>query len=130
MLLTLLLPALVPHNTCVRHVVACAKLARVRNARFVVLAALQAAALSEAAGPGPGSAAIAAATAAARGPGRMLLPQLGWGLVSPAEGLLQPGWVWLLAPGGCCCDALTDIFDACSKASPCTAQCWPSKLSP
>lgn len=56
--------------------------------------------LSEAAGPGPGSAAIAAATAAARGPGRTLLPQLCWGLVSPADGLLQPGWVWLLAAGG------------------------------
>lgn len=59
----------------------------------------QAAALAEAAGPGPGSAAIAAASAAARGPGRMLLPQLSWGNVSPGEGLLQPGWVWLLAAG-------------------------------
>ncbi|KAF8064560.1 Meak7 [Scenedesmus sp. PABB004] len=54
-----------------------------------------------AAGPGPGSAALAAAAAGAapRGPGRLQLPALGWGLASPAEGLLSPGWVWLLAPG-------------------------------
>jgi hypothetical protein len=32
-------------------------------------------------------------------PGRLQLPLLGWGLCSPAESLLQPGWVWLLAPG-------------------------------
>lgn len=31
----------------------------------------------------------------------MLLPQLGWGLVSPDEGLLQPGWLWFLAAGLC-----------------------------
>lgn len=27
-------------------------------------------------------------------------PQLGWGLCSPADGLLQPEWVWLLSAGG------------------------------
>ncbi|WIA39202.1 hypothetical protein OEZ86_005327 [Tetradesmus obliquus] len=55
------------------------------------------------AGPAAGSAAALAAAAAAAAvpqcPGRLQLPLLGWGLCSPAESLLQPAWVWLLAPG-------------------------------
>jgi hypothetical protein len=52
-------------------------------------------------GPGPGSEASTAAAAAAvpAGPGQLLLPGLVWGLCSPSTGLLQPGWVWLLAAG-------------------------------
>jgi hypothetical protein len=55
---------------------------------------------SKPAGAGLGSAAaLAAAAAVPQCPGRLQLPTLGWGLCSPYDGLLQPAWVWLLAPG-------------------------------
>eukprot|EP00879_Flechtneria_rotunda_P032535 GHRR01035755.1.p1 GENE.GHRR01035755.1~~GHRR01035755.1.p1 ORF type:complete len:162 (+),score=43.91 GHRR01035755.1:535-1020(+) len=66
------------------------------------------AAVTDVAGPGGSSDALAAASAAAAGgggdglptcPGRVQLPDLGWGLCDPADSLLQPGWVWLLAAG-------------------------------
>jgi hypothetical protein len=74
------------------------------------------------AGAGLGSSAALAAAAAAvvpQCPGRLQLPMLGWGLCSPHESLLQPAWVWLLAPGDdttqhVCCLLFERVMFACA----------------